>query len=89
MQNYVLLWPYKKIYFVLLLEQSEEGSLKHSIRDADTSVSTFVIGRIWQEFEFAERSEEQIRKLVEYVDQDMRCFLLFTACVIFFTVSGC
>jgi len=89
MQNYALLLPHKKIDFVMLLQQSEEGSLKHSIRVTDTSLPTFVIGRIWQEFEFAERSKEQIRKLVEYVNQDMRCFLLFTVCPIFFTVSGC
>ena len=89
MQNYVLLLSYKKIDFVMLLQQSEEGSLKHSIRVADASLSTFLIDRIWQEFEFAERSKEHIRKLVEYVNQDMRCFLVFTACSIFFTVSGC
>jgi hypothetical protein len=72
MQSYTLLLPYKEIDFVMLLEQSEECALKLSIRVAITSVSTFVIGRIGQEFEFAERSKEQIRKLVEYVNQDMR-----------------
>jgi hypothetical protein len=55
MQNYVLLLLYKEIDFVMLLQQSEEGSLKHSIRVTFTSVSTFVIVRTWHEFEFAER----------------------------------
>ena len=55
-----VLWPYKEICFVMLLEQSEEGSLEHWIRFADISVSAFVIRRIWHEFEFAKQSKKQI-----------------------------